>query len=199
MRVLGIDPGSRRTGWGVVERDHGRYVLIGAGAIVTDAAAPMPSRLLQIHGTLSGLLALHAPDAVSIEQIFAYKSAASALVLGQARGVALVAAAGAGRPVFEYNASTVKNSVAGSGSADKKAVARMVEMLIGTAIDGPADATDAVALAITHLAHASGPAVQTRTMASRDAGSDANASKGATAQQAENARLLALAFSRRRR
>jgi crossover junction endodeoxyribonuclease RuvC len=196
MRVLGIDPGSRRTGWGVVERDRGRYTLVAAGAVVTDPGASMPERLLHIHRSLAGILSLHAPDAIAVEQIFAHKSAASALVLGQARGVALVAAAASGSPVFEYNASTVKRSVGGAGSADKKAVARMVEMLLGEAVNGPADATDAVALAITHHAHAQRPAVGSAALSPPRPVADAAAPN---AQQAENARLLALAHARRGR
>ncbi len=162
MRVFGIDPGSRTTGWSVVERDRGRYVLVDAGAIRTSPDADMSARLLRIHTELRDLLARHRPDAAAIEQIFAHKSAASALVLGQARGVALVTVAAAGVPLHEYNASTVKVSVAGSGSADKTAVARMVAALVGRTIDGPADATDAVAIAITHHAHAGRAALLAR-------------------------------------
>lgn len=154
MRVLGIDPGSRTTGWGVVVREHGRYRVLGAGAIRTDTDAPMPDRLLTIHRELAALVALWSPDAVAVEAIFAHKSATSALVLGQARGVALVTAAASGAPVFEYNAATIKSSVAGSGRADKKAIAHMVQVLTGETIQGPADASDAVAVAITHHAHA---------------------------------------------
>lgn len=157
MRVVGIDPGSRTTGWAVVVREQGRYRALAAGAIRTDPEAPMPARLLQIHRELAALLALWTPDAVAIEAIFAHKSATSALVLGQARGAALVAAAATGAPVFEYNAATIKSSVAGSGRADKQAVARMVEVLLGGPVAGPFDATDAVAIAITHHAHAGRP------------------------------------------
>ncbi|MFZ5475546.1 MAG: crossover junction endodeoxyribonuclease RuvC [Myxococcota bacterium] len=154
MIVLGIDPGSRTTGWGVVTREHGRYRLLAAGACRTSPEDAMGVRLLAIHGELAGVLATWKPGAAALEQIFAHKSATSALVLGQARGVALLAAAAAGVPLFEYNAATIKASVAGSGRADKKAVARMVEVLIGGRIPGPHDAADAVAIAITHCAHA---------------------------------------------
>ncbi len=173
-----------------MERERGRYVLVDAGAVVTDPGASMPERLLDIHRSLTGLLALYAPDAIAVEQIFAHKSAASALVLGQARGVALVAAAASGKPVFEYNASTIKRSVAGSGSADKKAVARMVQMLIGAEVQGPSDATDAVALAITHHAHVGAPGARVAAAGA--------APTAATDQQAANARLIAQAFSRRK-
>lgn len=154
MRVLGIDPGSRSTGWGVVVRDHGRYRVLASGAIRTRSDAPMPERLLAIHKGLADALALWQPDCVAIEAIFAHKSATSALVLGQARGVALLAAAASGAAVFEYNAATIKSSVAGSGRADKDAVGRMVKLLVGDTVEGPHDAADAVAIAITHHAHA---------------------------------------------
>lgn len=154
MKVLGIDPGSRSTGWGVVTREQGRYRLLAAGAIRPKPDQPMPTRLREIHEGLLAALATFSPDAVAIEAIFAHKSSTSALVLGQARGVALLAAAGAGLEVFEYNAMTIKSSVAGSGRADKEAVGKMVAMLLGGHIEGPHDAADAVAIAMTHHAHA---------------------------------------------
>ena len=154
MRVLGIDPGSRRTGWGIVARGAGRYELVAAGVIVTDPSAPIHTRLARIHAGLLDVVRTHAPQAVAIEAIFAHRSAASALVLGQARGVALLAAASAGTPVYEYNAMTIKRSVAGSGTADKAAMQRMVGLLLGEDVPGPHDAADATALAITHHAHA---------------------------------------------
>jgi crossover junction endodeoxyribonuclease RuvC len=154
LKVLGIDPGSRSTGWAVVTREAGRYRLLASGAIRPDPSGPMPTRLLEIHHELLAVLALHAPDVVAIEAIFAHKSSTSALVLGQARGVALVAAAGAGKAVYEYNANTVKSAVAGSGRADKEAVGKMVAMLLGGHVEGPHDAADAVAIAMTHHAHA---------------------------------------------
>jgi crossover junction endodeoxyribonuclease RuvC len=137
-----------------VTREHGRYCLIAAGAIRTDTDAPMPTRLLQIHIGLAALIRDHSPDVVAIEAIFAHKSSTSALVLGQARGVALMSAAQAGLAVFEYNAMTIKSSVAGSGRADKEAVGRMVAVLLGGKVEGPHDAVDAVAIAMTHHAHA---------------------------------------------
>jgi crossover junction endodeoxyribonuclease RuvC len=169
MRVLGIDPGSRTTGWGVVVRELGRYRLVAAGAIVTRSDDPMPERLLAIATGLAAVIAAHAPEVVAIEAIFSHKSATSALVLGQARGVALLAAATAGRPVFEYNASTIKSSVAGSGRADKEAVGRMVEVLLGGRVEGPHDAVDAVAIAMTHHAHAGRHAAAARLAAAQAA------------------------------
>lgn len=153
MRVLGVDPGSRSTGWGVVVRDHGRYRALASGAILT-GGGEMGPRLWTIHRGLQEVIAAHGPDCVALEAIFAHKSSTSALVLGQARGIVLLAAAQAGLPVFEYNASTIKKSVTGSGRADKDQVGRMVRMLLGEAFDGPHDRADALAIAMTHLAHA---------------------------------------------
>jgi crossover junction endodeoxyribonuclease RuvC len=162
VKVLGVDPGSRSTGWGVVTREGGRYRLLAAGAIRTAPADPMPARLLAIHRELGDIVRLWAPDVCAIEAIFAHKSATSALVLGQARGVALVAVAAAGVPVYEYNASTIKSAVAGSGRADKEAVGKMVAILLGGQIEGPHDAADAVAIAMTHHAHAHRHAAEAR-------------------------------------
>jgi crossover junction endodeoxyribonuclease RuvC len=114
----------------------------------------MPGRLLKIHEGLAALILVHKPQEIAIEAIFRHKSSESALRLGQARGVALLAIARAETPYFEYNAMTVKKTVTGSGRADKQQVRRMVETLIGEAVDGPNDATDAIAIAITHLVHA---------------------------------------------
>ncbi len=156
MRVMGIDPGSRRTGWGIVERVAGRPRLVAAGALSTDPKDPMPQRLRTLHEGLRALLAVHRPDAVAIEEIFAHRSAASAIVLGQARGVALAVVALADVPVHTYNAMIVKRTVAGSGSADKAAMQRMVALLLGEDVPGPHDAADAVAIALTHQVHALG-------------------------------------------
>jgi crossover junction endodeoxyribonuclease RuvC len=157
MRVLGIDPGSRTTGWGVVEHQRGRYVHVASGAIRTDAKAPMVERLAAIHAGLQAVIRQYAPESVAIEAVFKHKSAASALVLGQARGVALLAAGQCGHDPAEYNASTVKRTVGAWGHADKDAVARMVRLLLGADVVGPADVTDALAIAITHCAHARAP------------------------------------------
>ncbi len=114
----------------------------------------MASRLLTIHDGLAALLLVHRPDQVAIEAIFRHKSSESALRLGQARGVALLAVGREELPIYEYNAMTVKKTVTGSGRADKDQVRRMVETLVGETVPGPHDAADAVAIAITHLAHA---------------------------------------------
>ncbi len=154
MLVLGIDPGSTVTGYGLVERVRGRYLLRTAGVVKTRSKDPMPLRLKLIFDGLASVLEVHQPSVVAIEAIFRHKSSESALRLGQARGVALLAAAQRNLPVFEYNAMTVKKSVAGSGRADKEQVTRSVQMLTGSKLELPHDAWDAVAIGITHLAHA---------------------------------------------
>jgi crossover junction endodeoxyribonuclease RuvC len=167
--VLGVDPGSRRTGWGLVRRVEGRYRLVAAGVIVTDGEAAMAERLATIHAGLVGVIATHGPSVAAIEAIFSHRSATSALVLGQARGVALLALAQAGLPVREYNAASIKRTIGGSGRAEKAHVARMVEALLGEPVAGPADASDAVAIALTHCAHGAST-VQTPRRAGRTRG-----------------------------
>lgn len=162
MRVIGVDPGSRVTGWAVVDRERGRYRLVAAGAIKPPTGAEIPDRLCAIHAGLVAAITTWAPETSAIEAIFSHRSATSALVLGQARGVALLALAQAGLEIHAYNASTVKLSVTGSGSADKGQIGRMVAALLGEAVAGPADASDAAAVAITHHAHAGRPRLPTR-------------------------------------
>jgi len=153
MRVFGIDPGSTATGYAVVERSGGRFRLLVAGVIRTQTKDPVSERLKTIYEGLQAQLMVANADCVAIESIFRHKSSASALKLGQARGVALLAAAQANVPLFEYNAMTIKKSVTGSGRADKKQLARVVTMLLGKPVEGPHDAVDAVAIAMTHHAH----------------------------------------------
>lgn len=154
MRVLGIDPGSTVTGFGVVELSRGRYAHIGSGCVKTSADEPMGERLVRIHAGLRDAIALYDPQEIAIEAIFRHKSSESALRLGQARGVAILAAAQAGFQAYEYNNSTVKATVGAHGKADKDAIAKLVTLLLGVRPDGPADVTDALAIAITHCAHA---------------------------------------------
>lgn len=154
MLVLGIDPGCTSTGFGLVRRSRGRYILVDSGAIRTRASETMESRLAIIFDGLEAAILRNQPDVVAIEAIFKHKSSASALKLGQARGVALLAAAQAQLQVYDYNAMTVKKTVSGSGRADKTQMSRVVQMLVGQEVDAPHDATDAIAIAITHLSHA---------------------------------------------
>ena len=154
MRVFGIDPGSNATGYAVVQRKAGRYLLLDSGVIRTKSSDPVPQRLHRIHAGLADLLGASGAEVVAIEAIFRHKSSESALRLGQARGVALLAAAQAGFEVYEYNAMTVKKTVAGHGSANKDELGRMVQRLLGLEDSLPADAGDAAAIAMTHLGHA---------------------------------------------
>jgi crossover junction endodeoxyribonuclease RuvC len=154
MRVLGIDPGLNATGWAVLERQRGRNHLIAAGVVRTSTASPMAERLARIHSGISAVIAEHQPEGAAIEQIFQHRSAESALRLGHARGVALVALHQGGMAVGEYNPGTIKKSVAGSGRAGKPEVQKLVAALLGLAKPLPADAADAAAIALTHLARA---------------------------------------------
>ena len=155
MVVLGIDPGSQVTGYGVVRTHRGRVHLVDAGCIRTLSSAPMATRLQCIHAGLAEAFRRNPEvSAVAIEAIFRHKSSESALRLGQARGVALLAAAQAGHDPVPYNPSTVKRTIGAHGAADKAAVARVVAMLLGEVPEGPADISDALAIAITHVSHA---------------------------------------------
>lgn len=154
MRVLGIDPGSNATGWAVVSRRGSAFALHGAGVIRTDAADPMGQRLDRIFTGLNEVIAAAEADQAAIEAIFRHRSSESALRLGHARGVALLAVARAGLPVSEYNPMTVKKTVTGSGKAEKAQVALMVARRVVGADGLPADAADAAAIALTHLASA---------------------------------------------
>ena len=160
MKVFGIDPGSVVTAYGVVTTHRGRIRYVDAGHIRTKSSQPMGERLLAIYSGLAEALEKHEPDSVAIEAIFQHRSSESALRLGQARGVALLAAAKFGYEAAEYNPMTVKRSVGAHGRADKKAVANVVRMLLGVEIKGPADLTDALAIAITHCAHAKSAALR---------------------------------------
>ena len=150
MRVLGIDPGSRITGYGITEKTGNRLVHIDNGAIFTDKAGDFPNRLKAIYEGLAHVIATYSPDAVAVEQIFLAHNAQSALKLGQARGAAIVAGVNAGLPVFEYTAIQVKQAVVGHGHATKEQVQQMVRILLNLPEIAQADASDALAVAICH-------------------------------------------------
>lgn len=160
-RVLGIDPGSRVVGWGVVERRGGLLRHVGHGVLRLDGSAPLELRLVELFARLTETLARHAPMAVAVEGVFTFRNARSALVLGQARGVALLVAARAGVPVFEYAPAMVKRSIGAGGAGAKAAVSRAVTGFLGLADVPRADATDALAVAVCHL-HRAGSPFQTR-------------------------------------
>lgn len=157
LRVLGLDPGSVRTGWGVVERAGHAARGIAAGVIRVSERAPLEVRLEGVHRGLVEILATHRPDAVAIEEVFFARYAQAALVLGHARGVAMLAVAQAGLPIATYAPTVVKRAVVGTGKAEKSQVARLVGALLGMSeLPGP-DATDALAIALTHLSVSRGP------------------------------------------
>ncbi len=153
--MLGIDPGLSRCGYGAVRREAGRQQAEAAGVIVTPAGDPLPVRLAALLGELRGLLAELQPDAVAVERVLFQANARTAMSVGQASGLALVAAAEAGLPVAQYSPNEVKQSVTGYGSATKAQVQRMVQSLLSLPeTPRPPDAADALALALCHLASA---------------------------------------------
>ena len=152
MRIFGIDPGSERTGYGCIETDGSRHQIVVCGAIGSPASASFPERLLAIHVGLSALLAECRPDGVAIENLFFATNVRSALKLGHARGVAMLAAVEAGVPVFEYTPAEIKRAVVGYGRADKPQVQQMVKIVLGlSSVPTPHDAADALAVAICHV------------------------------------------------
>ncbi|CCO25377.1 crossover junction endodeoxyribonuclease RuvC [Maridesulfovibrio hydrothermalis] len=150
--IIGIDPGTRVTGFGIVRELSGQVSLVDAGTIRTDSKKPMCARLGQIYARIAGLLASHSPDEAAIENIFVASNSASALKLGQARGAAMAACAVSGIIVSGYEPTKVKLNLVGNGRADKSQVAFMVERILGVKNTKWAlDTTDALAIAICHL------------------------------------------------
>jgi crossover junction endodeoxyribonuclease RuvC len=156
MIVLGVDPGAANTGFGVVRTINDRMVALDGGVIETAPELPVEERLSRIHDSLTQLVDWHEPKALALEDLFFGRNVGSALAVGQARGVVMLAAAQAGIPCFDYTPQAVKKSVCGSGSADKGQVQRMVATLLGLPEPPTPDhAADAFAVAICHAAGAS--------------------------------------------
>lgn len=156
MIVLGLDPGLERTGWGVVAAEGARLAHVASGCVVTRPADPLAARLAALHDGLLAVVAAHAPDAAAVEETFVNAGARSALRLGAARGVVLLAAARCGGgtgEVGEYAPAVVKKAVVGTGGADKAQVAHMVRLLLPGARPDTHDAADALAIAICHAHH----------------------------------------------
>ncbi len=153
MIVLGIDPGTATTGFGLVEDDEaGEARLIRYGAILTPAGGPMPERLQSIHQEVTALIRAAAPESVAVEELFFSRNVTTALSVGQARGVVLLAAAQAGLTVYEYKPNEVKQALVGYGNADKKQIQEMLRIMLRLdEIPRPDDAADAVAVAVCHL------------------------------------------------
>lgn len=157
MRMLGIDPGLRSTGWGVIDVDGYRLIHVAHGVVKSDKAASLAVRLTQLHEGLCAVVERYRPLSAAVEETFVNKNPKSTLALGQARGIALLAPALAGLEVSEYAANLIKKSVAGSGHADKRQIAAMVHRLLPGCLTTSSDAADALAVAICHAHH-----VQTR-------------------------------------
>lgn len=153
MRILGLDPGLRRTGWGVITVQGARIGHVAHGVIAPRDTLPFAERLLTLFDAISAVIAEHQPAEAAVEETFMNNNAASALKLGHARAMALVAPARVGLPVAEYAATVVKKAVVGTGGADKDQVAFMIARLLPAARGVNADAADALAVAIAH-AHA---------------------------------------------
>ncbi|MGH6907014.1 MAG: crossover junction endodeoxyribonuclease RuvC [Aestuariivirga sp.] len=153
IRIIGIDPGLRNTGWGVIEQEGSRLSYIADGSVHSEPDAALPERLLQIHTQLLAVLREFAPEEAAIEETFVNKDARATLKLGQARGVAMLAPAQLGIPVSEYAPNVIKKSVVGAGHAEKVQVQHMVKLLLPRALMKTADSTDALAIAICHAHH----------------------------------------------
>ena len=157
MKIFGIDPGSERTGYGCIEVSGGRHVLVICGSISAPARSSFPDKLKHIHTDLASLLQQHRPDCVAVENIFHARNVRSALKLGHARGIALLAASEAGLPVVEYAPAEIKRAVVGFGRAEKHQIQQMVKLLLGLdALPSPHDAADALAVAICHVHSSTG-------------------------------------------
>ncbi len=153
IRILGIDPGLRNTGWGLIDVQGARLAYVACGSIHSEASTSLADRLAHIHRSLILLIASQRPDEAAVEETFVNRDPQSALKLGQARGVALAAPALAGLPVAEYAANLIKKTIVGAGHAEKAQVAMMVKMLLPTCELSSPDAADALAVAITHAQH----------------------------------------------
>ena len=153
VRILGVDPGLRHTGWGVIEAEGARLAYVASGTIHPPTDGDLALRLRALHEALTAVIAAHEPDEAAVEETFVNRDPQSALKLGHARGVALVVPALAGVEVSEYSANLVKKTVVGAGHAEKAQIAMMVRVLLPRSEPKGADAADALAVAICHAQH----------------------------------------------
>jgi crossover junction endodeoxyribonuclease RuvC len=167
MRILGIDPGTRVTGYGIIDKAGNRLLHVDNGGIFTRADMELADRLKLIYDGLCQVIKVYAPDVVAVEQIFLAKNALSALKLGHARGIALLSGVNHGLPVFEYSALQVKSAVVGYGKAEKIQVQQMVKILLKLPERAQEDASDALAVAICH-AHSHGLTAKASLTRGRD-------------------------------
>src|SRR6202049_1110197 len=150
IRILGIDPGLRRTGWGLIEIARNTLPFLGCGSVATNDRDALATRLLAIHDGLMRILEEFRPDEAAVEATFVNKNPSATLKLGQARGIAMVVPARAGVPVAEYAPNLVKKSIVGAGHGDKPAVRMMIGVLVSKTHPASHDAADALAIAVTH-------------------------------------------------
>lgn len=153
IRIIGIDPGLRRTGWGVVESQGSHMAFVAAGTIRPKEREPLADRLLAIHDALARVIVEFAPDEAAVEATFVNRDAAATLKLGQARGVAMLVPAQAGLAVAEYAPNAVKKAVVGAGHAEKRQIRMMVSVLLPRAAFDTDDSADALAVALCHAHH----------------------------------------------
>jgi crossover junction endodeoxyribonuclease RuvC len=153
IRILGIDPGLRRTGWGLVLIDGNRLSFLACGSLATDNKAALAVRLVAIHDGLQRVVAEHSPDEAAVEATFVSKDASATLKLGQARGIAMLVPAIAGLPVAEYAPNLIKKTIVGAGHCEKAQIRMMVGVLLPKADPQSDDAADALAIAVTHAHH----------------------------------------------
>ena len=163
IRILGIDPGLRRTGWGVIACEGNRLMFLSCGSVATNERTALAERLVAIHQGLARVIADWQPDEAAVEQTFVNRDAASALKLGQARGIALLVPAQAGVTVAEYAPNLVKKTIVGAGHAEKSQIRMMIGVLLPKADPETEDATDALAIAVTHAHHRTSAIVRAAT------------------------------------
>lgn len=165
IRIIGIDPGLRRTGWGVIEAQGARLTYVASGLITSEVDDPLAVRLSALFRGLGSVIAAFTPREAAVEETFVNENAKATLKLGQARGIAMLAPAMAYVPVSEYTPNLIKKSVVGAGHADKKQIQMMVRMLLPKAKFDSADEADALAIAICHANHRASPELMARRIA----------------------------------
>jgi crossover junction endodeoxyribonuclease RuvC len=156
LRVIGLDPGLRRTGWGVISVEGSRLSFVACGVVKSDERQSLAQRLKELHEGLARIITEHRPGEAAVEETFVSKDARATLKLGHARGIALLVPAQLGLPVAEYAANLIKKTVVGAGHAEKHQVEAMIRLLLPKADPRVADAADALAVAITHAHHRGG-------------------------------------------
>jgi crossover junction endodeoxyribonuclease RuvC len=165
IRIIGIDPGLRRTGWGVLDWDGHRAAYVASGVVLSDAGEPLAARLRALFGGLEAVLAAWRPAEAAVEQTFVNRDGLATLKLGQARGVAMLAPARAGLAVAEYAPNQIKKTVTGAGHAEKAQIRAMLALLMPKASPASADEADALAIALTHAHHRGAAELARRALA----------------------------------